>query len=504
MFVAPFTFDEACAAADCDASMSLKRLIDASLVQMRLESGTPEYYLLDSTRDFARERLQSAGEIPVTCRALLAYHARLAYGSDAERVQLECAFPNVANALTALTGDEASSAQQLSILAAAGIRFGMLGHVDETAALCDGAIQSATPAVRATPVYVDALRTLAWFDNRRGRFQEALTRSSEAFEAATALNDMSCMARARSMGYIAATNNGDYDSARQFSDEALTLARICGDARVIANALRAAGGSRVAVGDFTEALPFYEELLDLDITRVPSDVLALAMHDYAMARLSLGSVEVARTLAQRCSDLSEASGDYNTQADAQNALGAIALGEGDLQEALKRYRSALAIGNRRHLNPITTARSLEGCAASALRDDQLETAAQILGHCEQIRLRIRSPRNPFERDKAHALHAAFASRLGKDRFEAALLAGRTKTFGEIRELVAGLDAGSAPPEQAERFAGLTPREREIAVLAAAGSSNRDISAALHLSVRTVENHLAAIYRKLGIQTRDEL
>ncbi|GLK18614.1 helix-turn-helix transcriptional regulator [Herbiconiux flava] len=51
---------------------------------------------------------------------------------------------------------------------------------------------------------------------------------------------------------------------------------------------------------------------------------------------------------------------------------------------------------------------------------------------------------------------------------------------------------------------LSGRERELAVLAASGLSNREISEALVLSVRTVETHLLRVYRKLGIRTRSEL
>ena len=51
---------------------------------------------------------------------------------------------------------------------------------------------------------------------------------------------------------------------------------------------------------------------------------------------------------------------------------------------------------------------------------------------------------------------------------------------------------------------LTPAEREPALLAAAGRSNRDIAAELSLSVRTVESYLGNVYEKLGIQGRDEL
>jgi DNA-binding CsgD family transcriptional regulator len=51
---------------------------------------------------------------------------------------------------------------------------------------------------------------------------------------------------------------------------------------------------------------------------------------------------------------------------------------------------------------------------------------------------------------------------------------------------------------------LTQREREIAVLAAQQLPAADIAAQLHLSRRTVENHLQRIYTKLGISSRSEL
>lgn len=57
------------------------------------------------------------------------------------------------------------------------------------------------------------------------------------------------------------------------------------------------------------------------------------------------------------------------------------------------------------------------------------------------------------------------------------------------------------PHQLDR---LTPREREIALLAASGASIRDLAATLVVSGRTVETHLVRIYRKLGLRSRSEL
>jgi DNA-binding CsgD family transcriptional regulator len=53
-------------------------------------------------------------------------------------------------------------------------------------------------------------------------------------------------------------------------------------------------------------------------------------------------------------------------------------------------------------------------------------------------------------------------------------------------------------------ADLTPAERAVAELAAAGRSNREIAAELVLSVRTVESQLSVVYRKLDLPSRARL
>jgi DNA-binding CsgD family transcriptional regulator len=51
---------------------------------------------------------------------------------------------------------------------------------------------------------------------------------------------------------------------------------------------------------------------------------------------------------------------------------------------------------------------------------------------------------------------------------------------------------------------LTPREAQVAALAARGYGNPDIAAELGMGRRTVETHLATAYRKLGVKSRAEL
>jgi DNA-binding NarL/FixJ family response regulator len=50
-------------------------------------------------------------------------------------------------------------------------------------------------------------------------------------------------------------------------------------------------------------------------------------------------------------------------------------------------------------------------------------------------------------------------------------------------------------------AGVTPRQAEVLGYLAAGLSNREIAVTLHLSVTTVERHLATVYRNVGLRGR---
>jgi DNA-binding CsgD family transcriptional regulator len=59
-------------------------------------------------------------------------------------------------------------------------------------------------------------------------------------------------------------------------------------------------------------------------------------------------------------------------------------------------------------------------------------------------------------------------------------------------------------EEAEKFGGLTSREREVARLVSQGKSNREIAEALVLSDRTVENHISNILMKLGFTSRAQI
>jgi DNA-binding CsgD family transcriptional regulator len=76
---------------------------------------------------------------------------------------------------------------------------------------------------------------------------------------------------------------------------------------------------------------------------------------------------------------------------------------------------------------------------------------------------------------------------------------------EAARLLARCEGAATPPVQViTARVRLTPGELDTAVQAAAGRSNKQIAADMHLSVRTVESHLQRAYEKLGIASRHEL
>ncbi len=156
-------------------------------------------------------------------------------------------------------------------------------------------------------------------------------------------------------------------------------------------------------------------------------------------------------------------------------------------------------------DPAHCARGLEGLAEGA-QDDVVHLWAR---HARAV-----ADKDP---DAQLAAAEAFdAAGLDLDAAQAAALAAAT--FQSAGSKDGASRASTLATRCAERCPGvqvpalalrldapeLTPREREIAVLAARGESNPAIAEALTLSVRTVETYVLRVYRKLGVNSRSGL
>jgi len=94
-----------------------------------------------------------------------------------------------------------------------------------------------------------------------------------------------------------------------------------------------------------------------------------------------------------------------------------------------------------------------------------------------------------------AARAAGASGFVSKDSPAAAVAAAVRTVGRGGTVFTPRSEQPATP--------LSEREREVLALVAAGATNREIAARLHLSPHTVKEHTSALYRKLRVRNRAE-
>ena len=82
-----------------------------------------------------------------------------------------------------------------------------------------------------------------------------------------------------------------------------------------------------------------------------------------------------------------------------------------------------------------------------------------------------------------------------------MLAGERVMAGAVANRVLDMLSGAATPK--EYYNGLTAREVEILKLLATGQANKQIGYKLHISEKTVRNHVSHMYEKLHIYDRSQ-
>lgn len=199
------------------------------------------------------------------------------------------------------------------------------------------------------------------------------------------------------------------------------------------------------------------------------------------------------------------------------AWGELALAEGNGQEALRIAERLLASPPGANLmQPIPWLLKLQGEALAATT--RLDEAAQVLekardgAHRQQERPLLwqidRSLGRVYYRtkDEERARRAFAAARSVITELATSIPApARRSLFSQ--EALKWLPREKPIPQRrtlAERFGGLTEREREVAALIAQGSTNREIADTLVVSLRTVETHVSTILSKLGVASRSRI
>ena len=437
-------------------------------------SGEPRFVMLDTIREFGLERLIASGEEEVTRSAHAAYYLTMAEESAPHLIaagsavwveRLATERPNLQTAVAwALRTGQAEAVLRLAgtILSFAYAR----GDPREGQEWLEAAL--AADGAGSPPVRVDALFTA------------------------------SAMAQVR----------GDFPQSTMLSEEGLSLARTHGYAFGQARALLALGITAEWQGDLELAAKRYEESRTLmaerdDPERLPhwSLVPAANLADVALLQ---GDSALAAMLAEEAVAGWRQMGYLWGIAQALGTAAAAASERGDQVRAARLYDETLTLwldsDDGRGI-PGT----LAGIAGVANHSGQFERAAQLLGAAWGVADRL------GVRFLAHHVHAeraaATRSQLDPQVFEAAWAEGRQLSTEQAVTEARRVLAVSAPARQTEHTLAspsLTPRELDVLHLLVAGQSDREIAAALGVSPRTVQTHVASLFAKFGVDSRVEV
>ena len=219
---------------------------------------------------------------------------------------------------------------------------------------------------------------------------------------------------------------------------------------------------------------------------------AMAVKMLANTAALLGDAEQARSYTKQCyEELVAAAEPWGrtwalwTLAVTELRFGTAEAAEGLLRQAL---REQLDIGDR--WGPTWSVEAMAWIAAAL---NQPERAAELLGAAAALQIMCGVGVAGM---KPVALHRANAERqarkaLGSRAYEAWFAKG-AKIADYDQGVALALTTGQT---------GLTPAQTKVVRLVAAGHTNQQIATALHVSVRTVESHVARVQQQLDLPNR---
>jgi non-specific serine/threonine protein kinase len=483
VFVDGFDLEAAQAITDAPAIDVVDRigaLVEQNLLHQVEHVGKRERLAsLETVREFAWQQVQEQGETEDVRRRHAEYFLDLAerieaginYGADMrgclERLEIE--YPNCRAALTFFI--HAGSASQELRLA------GMLSE----------------------------------FWNFRGQLSEAITALSGAIDRG---KDAPAGFRARAMNELAFIYfaTGDYEQAEFLSTSAIPLARQDGDVRRLAQALFVLAHV-VGIDDSRrdEAISLLLEAVNLVRDHEPPlDIYSSVLATLGWELVKAGERVRGMAIVQQALALFRASGIHLEIGMTLLRIGRLDQQAGETRQAAARYGESL-VALRESGVILAAGFALADLAGLVSASGKPYATARLLGMIRAIGERTgglfdgdspglldrvdRETRSALGRDYLIAIEAGYSLPFAEALAEAIAMAEALATGKSIRP------QGKRSPGAPRSSIQLSEREHEILTLLADRYSAQEIADLLFISVRTVENHTASIYNKLGVNSR---
>ena len=471
IFAGPFTLDDAQALAGPDLVFGIRSLVESSWLVAWPDNGQQAYRMLDTLREYAASRLATHPDAG-TMRAQHARHFAVDIARPSEEMlvgkeqadwlrRLERASPDLDAVLSwALeTGEIVLGLEMSAALWRWWLTTGRLSEgrrwLSRFLAEADG-IDAATTA--------EARRAEAVLAVENGDYAGAVEQAGRALRTCDELGLAASAARAATVLGAAHRYLGEHEPAVRYFEAAATYWRQSGNDSGIAGALNNVALITMDTGDLARAQRLFEEVLVIKRRLESPRSIALGLINLAHVLVMLKQSEQVPAVLAEATELGADLGDRHLDGAIACIRGDLARSRRDHQSAAGHYKVALA-----HYR-------------SARTPHDVVIALRGLGLAE------------------HGLgHGAEALKLLREGEKVAMMVSDAPRLADIRAALAeiGQPATSPLPD------GLTARQAEILAYVSAGLTNKDIASRLHLSVGTVERHLATCYRKLGLRNRSE-
>ncbi len=494
----------------------LSHLVDKSLVVVNQNSAETRYRLLETIRQYAREKLSEQGD-EENCRDChLDYFVPWAEKAEPilagpDQIQALERFENEHDNLRAAL--EWSSANENR--ARAGLRL---------AAGCG----------------------LFW------RFHCYISEGRRRFSMALAPKCVQDRSKVHAHALLESANlaylQADYPAEQALLEEALPIWRELGQEgrSGLANTLELFGEIKTAEGYNDSALPLFQEALNIFSQLNEKGGISLINMQLGWVAIRTGNFPLAETHLQKFLALAQELGDKTGLTYAHSGLGEVAVRQKQYSRARNLLEKALSFSRERgdkwgeatilgslgwlalrqqnfermrdYLQESVSIRldlgdkggvawCLEKLADAAVQEGEPHKAVKIFSCAAVLRIPVHAAIDPVDRPVYNHLLSDLRARLGQSTYAACQDEGQGM---RIKDMVAYAlsepvrQSNRAPVSVKEKYQGLSKRERETAAWIAQGKSNREIAQAMTVREKTVETYVTRILNKLGYNSRVQI
>jgi predicted ATPase/DNA-binding CsgD family transcriptional regulator len=446
-------------------------LVEKSVVSPEHREGQVRYRLLETVREYGKQKLTAAKDEPQVRRRHRDWYASMA--AAAER---EYAHPGQLREFDRLNAEHANLRAALQFCLS-------------------------NPGEADAGITMAAQLWLYW----EGRFH--VSEGRQWLAALLAIPAPATPARAKGLwaaGYLALLHS-DVAAATPLLEESRRLAQRTGDYTALAYATQFLGFAALYQGEMARSVTLAEEGLRLHQIAGNAPGAAGALLHLGITRSFQGELETARRLYEQSLAISEHEGDQWIRANTLFGLGLVLWLQADNAGASSREKESLRLKHDMD-DRAGIALCLEALSWITATGHRPERAATLLGAAQSIwDALLTSAYDPWK-SYHDACVARARSDLGPDAFDTAVRRGKAMSISQAVPYAREEPQGTAPhqPAASRQADGLTEREHEVAGLVAQGLSNKEIAARLVISRRTAESHIRHILTKLGFDTRVQI